>query len=173
MREHPWQRAASFAARAHEHQVRKDGRTPYFAHTARVALIVSHVFGCTDEAALAAAYLHDVIEDTPADYDEIKSGFGKSVADCVAALTKNMIMEERARERDYEARLRAADWRARLIKLADQYDNYSDAISLGTRSVAKTAKKCRKAMAIAKPDAASRPETRRALQELSALLRRK
>jgi guanosine-3',5'-bis(diphosphate) 3'-pyrophosphohydrolase len=42
--------AASFAARAHRAQVRKDGETPYVAHVFRVCLIVRHVFGIDDPA---------------------------------------------------------------------------------------------------------------------------
>jgi guanosine-3',5'-bis(diphosphate) 3'-pyrophosphohydrolase len=173
MREPIWQRAASFAARAHEHQTRKDGRTPYFAHVARVALVVTHIFGCDDEVAIAAALLHDVIEDTKTDYDGIKEAFGKDVADCVAALTKNMILEEEAREKDYDRRLARADWRARLVKLADQYDNYTDAAALGARNVRKTAEKCRRAIALAEPDAAKRKETARAIAAMRRLLRRR
>jgi guanosine-3',5'-bis(diphosphate) 3'-pyrophosphohydrolase len=172
MKESIWQRAASFAARAHEHQVRKDGRTPYIAHAARVALIVSHIFECRDEVAIAAALLHDTIEDTKTDYDEIREAFGRPVADCVAALTKNMILEEKARERDYDRRLAAADWRARLIKVADQYDNLTDAATSKTTSAAKTAAKCRRAIKLAEGDAAKHSETRRAIQALRALMRR-
>ena len=39
--------AVSFAARAHRHQLRKDGQTPYAAHGFRACLIVRHVFGVT------------------------------------------------------------------------------------------------------------------------------
>src|ERR1051326_7002790 len=99
---HLWQRAASLAARAHLHQVRKDGRTPYFAHPVRVALAVSGVFGCRDEAALAAALLHDTIEDSTIDYDDLRGEFGSPVADLVAALTKNAALPEREREREYD-----------------------------------------------------------------------
>lgn len=167
-----WQRAASFAARAHEHQVRKDGRTPYISHTARVALTVSAVFGCTDDTVLAAAFLHDTIEDTKTDYDELKDEFGPDVAGIVAALTKNMAMEERAREADYERRLAAADWRARLIKLADQYDNYSDALTTHGHDLAKTRKKVQTAIRLAAPDSDAHAETRAALAAIKALLRR-
>lgn len=125
-RDELWRSAASFAAVAHRHQVRKDGVTPYVAHVFRVAMIVRDVFGCTDPVCLAAALLHDVIEDTGADYDEICERFGREVADCVAALTKNMALPEAQREAEYDARLAAADWRARLVKLADQYDNLCD-----------------------------------------------
>ena len=56
--------AVSFAARAHRHQLRKDGETPYVAHPFRVCLIVRHIFGIDDPAFLSAALLHDTIEDT-------------------------------------------------------------------------------------------------------------
>ena len=72
---HAWQKAASFAARAHDGQKRKDGRTPYVAHPYRVAMVIRHVFGCEDETILAAALLHDVIEDTTVDYDDVAEAF--------------------------------------------------------------------------------------------------
>ena len=121
-----WFEAAAFSAWAHRNDVRKDGLTPYAAHPARVALTVRTVFGVDDDVALAAALLHDVIEDTPCDYDDVWGRFGDDVARIVAALTKNMLLPEAERERDYDERLARADWRARLIKLADAYDNLLD-----------------------------------------------
>ncbi len=172
MKKHLWQRAASFAARAHLHQLRKDRATPYFAHPARVAATVMAVFGCDDEVAIAAAFLHDTIEDTKTDYDDLIKDFGREVADCVAALTKNMALPERARERDYDLRLSRADWRARLVKLADQFDNSIDAESMGAGTRRKTAAKVRRAIALAKADARRHPETRRAIRALKGLTRR-
>lgn len=166
-----WQLASAFAARAHEHQKRKDGATPYFSHCTRVALTVAHVFGCTDEFAIAAALLHDTIEDTAVDYDDIEQVFGSVVANCVAALTKNMILPEAARERDYDRRLRAADWRARLVKLADAYDNFMDSSERGPDKVRKTRRTCRRAIELAKPDAATHLETRRAIKAVAAASR--
>ncbi|TVQ76109.1 MAG: HD domain-containing protein [Phycisphaeraceae bacterium] len=124
-----WQRAASFAARAHAGQVRKDGATPYCAHPFRVAMTVRDVFGCDDWVCVAAALLHDTIEDTPVDYDDIAEGFGDEVARCVVAVTKDMRLAEAERERAYDEQIRAADWRAKLVKLADVYDNISDRLS--------------------------------------------
>lgn len=124
---HFWQQAAAFAARAHGNQIRKDGRTPYFSHPVRVALTVATEFGCTDEKVLAAALLHDVIEDTPADYDDVLELCGKDVADIVALLTKDMRLVEPQRELEYDKRLGAGRWEAKLIKLADVYDNLNDA----------------------------------------------
>lgn len=162
-----WQAAASFAARVHKHQTRKDGQTPYFAHCSRVATTVATLFGCTDEVALAAAFLHDVIEDCPVDYDEVADRFGGEVANCVAALTKNATLSETSREREYDRLLAKADWRARLIKLADVYDNWMDAPDPAKR--AKVRLKCRRAIELATPDARSHPETARAIRIVSTL----
>lgn len=147
-----WQSAASFAATAHRHQTRRDGITPYAAHAFRVALTVRHVFGCDDPVCLAAALLHDVIEDTGIDYDEILDRFGREVAECVAALTKNMALPEAQREAEYDARLARAGWRARLVKLADQYDNLCD---LGSNDAAfrrRAAARAERALALAEID---------------------
>lgn len=126
---HAWQQAVSFAARRHQGQLRKDGETPYFAHPVRVALIVRHVFNLADETCLQAALLHDLIEDTKTDYDDLLEQFGKPVADAVAALTKDGRLEHDEREAAYDAQLSRSSWQARLVKLADVYDNYCDAAS--------------------------------------------
>lgn len=122
-----WMRAASFAAWKHRHQVRKDGKTPYIAHPFRVAMIVRDTFGCTDGEVLAAALLHDTIEDTQTDYDELHKHFGERVAIMVATLTKNMSLPSAHREEHYDRQLAAGPWEARLIKLADVLDNTVDA----------------------------------------------
>ena len=135
--------AASFAARAHKDQLRKDGQTPYAAHPFRVCLVVRHVFGVDDPQTLAAALLHDTIEDTPTDFDEIAERFGAEVAGWVAALTKDMRMEEGPREAEYRRVLAAAPWPVVVCKLADIYDNLSDSRGLSpdkrARSVRRSA----------------------------------
>lgn len=162
-RKHLWQEAASFAARAHRHQIRKDERTPYLAHPVRVALTVALVFGCTDETVMAAALLHDVIEDTTVDYDDVLAHFGPEVAGLVAALSKDPRLVESEREPRYDKRLDKADWRARLIKLADVYDNFSDAA--GEAAKLKLAEKARRAIRLAEDDP-ELSEPRRLLIEL-------
>lgn len=166
-----WQRAASFAARAHAGQVRKDGVTPYFAHPVRVAMTVREVFGCGDEEALAAALLHDVIEDTTTDYDDLARAFGETVARLVASLTKNATLPEAEREAAYDARLVRADWRARLIKLADVFDNCCDGESLEPAKRTKIVSKMRRAVALAEGDAAAHEETARAIGVVRELMR--
>jgi guanosine-3',5'-bis(diphosphate) 3'-pyrophosphohydrolase len=121
-----WQQAVSFAGHEHQGQYRKDGETPYFAHPVRVALVVRHVFESSDQTALIAALLHDLIEDTTTDYDDLMERFGKDVADCVAALTKDARLPESDREAAYDRQLKQASWQARLVKLADVYDNFCD-----------------------------------------------
>ena len=81
--------ADAFAARKHLHQVRRDGVTPYVEHPRAVLCILRDEFHVTDPHALAAALLHDSIEDTAPDYDEFAGRFGRRVADLVAVLTKD------------------------------------------------------------------------------------
>lgn len=146
-----WQKAASYAARAHQGQLRKDGKTPYTAHPFRVAMTVRDVFGCDDEVAICCALLHDTIEDTATDYDDIDRRFGEQVADAVAAMTKNMLLREDQREPEYDQRLANAPWQARLVKLADVYDNGHDMTK--TMRAARHIERCKRALALTEPDA--------------------
>ena len=125
--------ASCLAARLHQHQLRKDGITPYVSHLMRVPLILQQAFGCEDPVVLAAAILHDAIEDTTADYDEIAEATSAEVADLVAILTKDMRTPEIQRETDYDRCLSQAPWQARLIKLADVYDNLCDSMLSGVK----------------------------------------
>lgn len=147
---HLWQRAASLAGRCHAGQLRKDGKTPYVVHPFRVAMVVRDVFGVNDPVILAAALLHDVIEDTPADYDDIAEECGTEVADIVACLTKDMRMVEAEREAAYDRQLAAGPWQAQLVKLADVYDNICDAAPGAARR--KTTSKAPRAIACAGND---------------------
>jgi guanosine-3',5'-bis(diphosphate) 3'-pyrophosphohydrolase len=118
--------AISFAARAHEGQLRKDGKTPYVSHVFRVCLILRHVFGLDDSEALTAAVLHDTIEDTKADFDDLAEKFGPEVAGWVATLSKDKRLPEPEREKAYVERLANASWQVKLCKLADILDNLID-----------------------------------------------
>ncbi|MHC5007832.1 MAG: HD domain-containing protein [Planctomycetota bacterium] len=120
--------AAAKAARAHRNHTRKDKkRTPYFSHPARVALTVAAKFKHTSETVLAAALLHDVLEDTRVDYDDLLEEFNQEIADIVVVLSKDTRKVEPDREDEYYKKLAGASWRIKLIKLADVYDNLSDA----------------------------------------------
>ena len=123
---HLWQRAVDLASRRHAGQYRRNEVTPYAAHPVRVAMVVATVFGEQDERILAAAVLHDLIEDTTVDYDELVDHFDHELADWVAALSKDKRLPEDRREAEYDRQLAAAPWPVRLIKLADVYDNLCD-----------------------------------------------
>lgn len=163
-----WQDAVSFALRLHAGQFRSDCVTPYAAHVVRVMMTVRDLFGCDDGTALAAAVLHDTIEDTPADYDDIAAAFGDEVARDVAALTKDMRLPESAREPAYDDALRRASWRAKLIKLADTYDNLCDLSS--PAKLPSMIERCRRALEIAEPARAEHPAIDRACRLLADLV---
>jgi (p)ppGpp synthase/HD superfamily hydrolase len=124
----PILQAIAFAARAHQGQLRKDKATPYVSHVFRVCFIVRHVFGVTDARALMAAALHDTIEDTTTDYDDLKKEFGEDVAAWVAVLSKDKRLEERPREETYVHGLADAPWQVKVCKLADIVDNLLDSV---------------------------------------------
>lgn len=116
--------AASFASNAHESQKRKYTGEPYFVHCAEVAEIVRSVGG--DSEMIAAAYLHDTVEDTSVEIEDIEREFGKDVADLVADLTDvstpfdGSRAERKALDREHSAK---ASSRAKTIKLADLISN--------------------------------------------------
>lgn len=168
-----WQKAATFAATYHQGQSRKgknpfddEQRTPYIAHPFRVTMTIRCVFGCDDPIILAAALLHDTIEDTSADYDDLLEHFGSEVADLVATLTKDQRMPEGAREQAYHDQLAAGSWKARMIKLADVYDNVNDCASLSEAKQVKAVGKAKQAIAISEGDA----ELETAIASVAALL---
>ncbi|MBS0186446.1 MAG: bifunctional (p)ppGpp synthetase/guanosine-3',5'-bis(diphosphate) 3'-pyrophosphohydrolase [Planctomycetes bacterium] len=167
-----WREAAAYAARKHSAQFRRDGRTPYFAHVVRVAMTISEVFDCHDEQTLAAALLHDLIEDTTTDYEDILERFGSDVADMVAALTKNMALPEPRREKMYDQQIAAADWRVRLVKLADTYDNLIDSVNdpRGEKELPRRLDACTRAVKLAKRD--RNPASRRAVATVNKLMKR-
>jgi guanosine-3',5'-bis(diphosphate) 3'-pyrophosphohydrolase len=162
-------KAVSFAARAHQGQMRKDRRTPYASHPFRVCLVVRHVFGIDDTATLTAAVLHDTIEDTPTDFDDLAKHFGPQVATWVAALSKDMRLPEDEREAAYKAALAKADWQVKVCKLGDVFDNLLDSAHFAEDQIRRTLRRSRDYLA-ALDDPALPPDARRAFDVVSRLL---
>lgn len=160
--------AVSFAARAHRHQIRKDKETPYAAHPFRVCLVVRQVFGIDDPATLTAAVLHDTIEDTTTDYDDLAERFGETVAGWVAALSKDMRLRDDVREPAYFAALAAAEWQVQVIKMADLFDNLCDSAHLPPASRQRSAGRAREFVEFIRPHL--RPEARAAFALTEAKL---
>ena len=113
-----------FATIAHGDQKRKYTNDPYIVHPIAVSEIVKTV-AHTDEM-VAAALLHDVVEDTPVTIDEIKTKFGSKVAELVGWLTDISRPEDGNRktrktlDREHSAEAPAD---AQTIKLADLIHN--------------------------------------------------
>jgi guanosine-3',5'-bis(diphosphate) 3'-pyrophosphohydrolase len=119
-------RAYDIAEEAHRGQIRKTGE-PYIYHPVAVAQILANLR--MDHESIAAAILHDTIEDTPVDWSDIEKGFGREIADLVEGVTKLDKMKFRTRvEADAESfrKLMLAmsrDLRVVFIKLADRLHN--------------------------------------------------
>ena len=77
-------RAFTFAAKAHEGQQRRSGEE-FIHHPFGVAKILSELH--LDEQTLAAALLHDVVEDTETELDEVRAEFGPDIAQLVEGVT--------------------------------------------------------------------------------------
>jgi (p)ppGpp synthase/HD superfamily hydrolase len=142
--------AAAFAARAHRNHLRKDHQTPYVSHPFRVCLVVRHVFGFDDPRMLAAALLHDTVEDTTTDCDDIIEHFGPVVAKWVGVLSKDKRLPHDDREAAYRDGIATADWQVKVLKLADLYDNIGDCKHFTPEQRRKTAEKARYALPAAR-----------------------
>jgi (p)ppGpp synthase/HD superfamily hydrolase len=138
-------RALEFVKEKHKHQLRKDCKTEYWHHLEQV-VNNSRFLGIKDEATICAGWLHDTIEDTNTDYDDLKEQFGAEVARTVAAVTKDKRLVEEDRENAYVAQLRAASWKAQVVKLCDIWANMADlpsGYSERTRQIEQAEKKLR------------------------------
>ncbi|HEY4496856.1 MAG TPA: HD domain-containing protein [Candidatus Paceibacterota bacterium] len=115
-------KAASFAKERHKHQKRKTGE-PYFIHPKNVARTVSN--WTKDKNVIAAGYLHDVIEDTGADYEDIEERFGKKVADYVSLMSRDMRLPKNKSLSLFRRQLGSAPPEVKLIAAADMENNAS------------------------------------------------
>ena len=119
-------RAYVYAMRAHGEQKRASG-DPYFSHPLQVAAILTDL--SLDDATIAAALLHDTIEDTDATRAEIDRLFGHDIGVLVEGLTKLKKLDLVSKEAKQAENLRklllaiADDVRVLLIKLADRLHN--------------------------------------------------
>lgn len=126
------ERAAKYAKQAHESigQVRKYTNEPYIVHPRAVAEIVASV--TDDQNMIAAAWLHDVVEDTPVTLAEITSEFGDDIGRLVDGLTNKSRPEDgnRATRIAMDRRNTSEkDARTKTIKLADLIDNLSGIVA--------------------------------------------
>src|SRR5213593_3315768 len=136
-------RAFRFAATAHEGQQRRSGEA-FIHHPWGVAKICAQLR--LDEQTLAAALLHDVVEDTETELDEVRSEFGDEIARLVDGVTKLTRVQFQSREQAEAENYRkmivamAEDERVILIKLADRLHNMRAIEYLGKQKQIQKAK---------------------------------
>src|ERR1044072_6750275 len=136
-------RAFTFAARAHEGQQRRSGED-FINHPWGAAKICAELR--LDEQTIAAALLHDVVEDTGTDIKEVRDEFGDEIAQLVEGVTKLTRIQFQSREQAEAENYRkmivamAQDVRVILIKLADRLHNMRTIEYLGKQKQVQKAK---------------------------------
>lgn len=115
-------RAREFAIQRHGSQRRKYENIPYHVHLDRVVALL-HDYGYDAQHIIAAAYLHDTLEDTQTTLSELLSEFGTEVGELVYWLSDLEQGTRKNRKRMSAWRLSRAPMEAKLIKLADFADN--------------------------------------------------
>ncbi|HOF00746.1 MAG TPA: HD domain-containing protein [Spirochaetota bacterium] len=116
-----------FAAERHKDQKIKDKNVSYIVHLSLVAMELINLFatvkGFDEDYAIQTALLHDVIEDTDAQYSDVEKHFGGEIADGVLALTKDYSLPKEAQMKDSVARILKQPREISLVKMSDRISN--------------------------------------------------
>lgn len=119
--------AIYFAADKHRGQSRKDAvNTPYINHPIALAKLLVEVGNISDTNVLAAALLHDTVEDTDATIDDIEELFGRKIRDIVSEVTDDKSRSSPERKRLQIETAAHISHEAKLVKLADKINNLQD-----------------------------------------------
>ena len=120
-------KALAFAAHKHRDQRRKDpAASPYINHPIALAEVLAGEGGVADVEVLAAALLHDTIEDTATSHEELVNAFGSRVARIVAEVTDDKALSKSERKRLQVEHAAHLSPEAKLVKLADKICNLRD-----------------------------------------------
>ena len=120
-------RALAFAAHKHRDQRRKDAEaSPYINHPIALAEVLAGEGGVADVEVLAAALLHDTIEDTATTAAELRAEFGERIAAMVEEVTDDQNLPKAERKRLQIEHAAGLSPGARLVKLADKICNLRD-----------------------------------------------
>lgn len=123
-------KAAQFAAHKHRDQRRKDeDKTPYINHPLTVARALVEEGGVEDPEILAAALLHDTIEDTETTYDELLGQFGERIAKIVVEVTDDKTLDKQTRKDLQVAKASRVSAAAQQVKIADKLCNLRDILA--------------------------------------------
>jgi len=120
-------KALAFAAHKHRDQRRKDAEaSPYINHPIALAEVLAGEGGVADIEVLAAALLHDTIEDTATTVEELQQQFGARIAAIVAEVTDDQKLPKAERKRLQIVHAAGLSGGAKLVKLADKICNLRD-----------------------------------------------
>ncbi|HEY9774720.1 MAG TPA: HD domain-containing protein [Planktothrix sp.] len=124
-------RALKFASIKHTKQRRKGSSDiPYINHPIEVATILSTVGSVQDASTLAAAILHDTVEDTDTTPEEIENEFGSDIRKIVMECTDDKTLGKQDRKRAQIETAPHKSGQAKLVKMADKISNVSAMASL-------------------------------------------
>src|SRR5690606_25318112 len=119
-----------FAAHNHRDQRRKDAdASPYISHPLSVANVLRNEGRIADPAILAAALLHDTLEDTETSFEELRGQFGEEIADVVVEVTDTKWLSKDSRKRLQVSKAAHSSTRARAVKIADKISNLRDILA--------------------------------------------
>lgn len=118
------QQAKAFATQAHQNHFRKNAHVPYITHPIRVAKRLEEAGSSTE--LICAGYLHDVVEDTPFEIEDIEERFGLRVAHLVAAHTEDKSKSWQERKQHTIDTLKNAEKEIKYLIVADRLDNLLD-----------------------------------------------
>jgi len=125
-----YQKTLNFAAKAHSQQLIPGSEIPYVTHICNVCMEAVHAVLASQkediDLVMQCALLHDTIEDTEVEYDEVVQVFGKQVADGVLALTKDFELPKKEQMADSLRRILEQSAEVRIVKMADRINNLSD-----------------------------------------------
>jgi (p)ppGpp synthase/HD superfamily hydrolase len=117
-------RAWNFSAQRHATQKRKgEAQEPYVNHLAEVAELVAEATRGQDANLVAAAVLHDTVEDTPTTSAELRTLFNADIADLVVEVTDDKTLDKALRKQLQVEHAASKSRRAKILKLADKTSN--------------------------------------------------
>ena len=119
--------AASFAAKKHRDQRRKDAEaSPYINHPLAVANVLASEAGVTDHTLLTAALLHDTVEDTETTFEELEERFGSEARSLVEEVSDDKTLSKSARKELQVTSAPTMSDAAKQLEIADKMCNVRD-----------------------------------------------
>ena len=115
------EKATRVATVAHSGQVRKSDGSPYIVHPVMCAMMLLQ-YHCKDEV-VAAALVHDVLEDTDFGEEKLRDVLGDKVVDIVMHVSEDKNKEWEARKEEYVEMVRIASTEVKLVSVADKVHN--------------------------------------------------